>query len=502
MSVFTDTIRRDLLAAKASNVYVDAFAVLDYQPTPKQQLFHDATEYDVLFGGAAGGGKSKALLMQGVKWCSEYPGIRGGVFRRSYKELEKSLFVELQRIGYCKQLGAVWNGTRRDLTFPNKSVLEFGYLENMADASRYLSVEYQFELFDELTLLLPDAVELVASRLRSGSDDVPVLGRRSASNPGGVGHGAAKGRYIDPTGYGEKTYVDVRGREVRFIPSKLDDNPHINTEYARDLDGLPEAMRKAYRDGSWDAFAGQFFTEWDRDLHVVPPFDLPAGWRRYAGIDWGYAAPWAVLWVALDEDGRAWVYDELYATKVGESEQARRILAAEERHGVDSLRYGDDAMWTTRGEAKSVALVYGDNDCWLMPAKKGERLSGWQRVRSFLANGPACRFHREQGLTECPMLHVLDGRAPNLVRTIPNLPFDTLKVEDIDTKAEDHAADALRYVLINLGQPSVDGWLEPETPTPSEDTAAAFLDPMAKAPEHWLNDDEFADWQEATGTWV
>lgn len=495
--MFSDAIRQQLEAAMMTPA--DAFQVLGYTPTPKQLLFHQATEFDVLFGGAAGGGKSKALLMQGIKWCAEYAGVRGIAFRRSYPELKGSLLQELGAVGFCQALGCAWNKTEKVLTFPNGSTLEFRYFLSLEDATKQQGGEFQFILFDELTLLLPKAVEFLYSRLRSGDPSKPVLGVRSSANPGGTGHGSVKAKFIDATNYGTKIVTGPDGNQVRFIPSRIDDNPHIDVGYAARLDRLPEAMRKAFREGSWDAFAGQFFTEWSREKHVVAPFDLPVGWRRYAGVDWGYAAPWAVLWVALDEDGRAWVYDELYDVKVGEAEQARRILAREEAHGVGALRYGDDAMWTTRGDAKSLALVYGDNDCWLLPARKGERLSGWQRVHSFLDDGPACPHHRAQGFEICPMLHVLDGRAPNLVRTLPNLPFDTTKVEDIDTKAEDHAADALRYVLINLGQPSADGWLEPE---PSGvDVDEALINPQAPAPDHWL-DDDVNNWQEATGTWV
>lgn len=475
------------------------FKLLNYQPTERQQAFHDAEEYDVLYGGAAGGGKTKALVMEGIRWCVEHPGLRVGAFRRTYGELKESLIAELAVCDFAAAVGGKWNGTEYELRFPNKSVLVFRYAENLQDATRRQGGEYQGMLFDERTLTPPDVVEFLSSRIRAGRANLPVKGIRSGSNPGGAGHGAVKQRFIDATDYGNKVITDETGQTVRFIPSKLDDNPHIDAGYASRLNRLPEAMRKAFRDGSWDVFAGQYFTEWNHARHVVEnTIEVAPSWHRIAGIDWGFAAPWAVLWLAIDEDGRAWVYDELYATQVGESAQAKRVLDAEARHGVPVDRYADDAMWTGRGDAKSVADVYAENGCDLIPAKKGERLVGWQRVRSYLAEGPACAHHRAKGWDTCPMLHVLDGAAPNLVRTLPTLPYDTTasRVEDVDTKAEDHAADALRYALIQLAQPTVDGWLEPDTPDEHEGFADGRFDPMATNPDHEPDDET---WQEVTG---
>lgn len=457
------------------------FQTLGYVPTERQSVFHAATERDVLYGGAAGGGKTKALLMQGIKWCHQNPGVRILAFRRTFPELRDSLIAELAQIEFARVLGAVWKATDRELVFPNRAVIAFRYAENVNDATKQQGAEYQGELFDELTLNPPDVVTFLQSRLRSGRGDIPVLGIRAASNPGGTGHGAVKGKYIDATEYG--TLITPDG--IRFIPSKVSDNPHIDAGYQARLDNLPEAMRKAFRDGSWDAFAGQYFTEWSHERHVVPRFDIPAEWLRYAGIDWGYAAPWAVEWAAIDEDGRAWVYDELYSTQVGEADQAQRILAAEEKHGHRAgVRYGDDAMWAGRGSAKSVARVYAEQGCHLREARKGERLSGWQRVRTYLADGPACVQHRDLGWDTCPMLHVLDGAAPNLVRTLPTLPYDTTagRFEDVDTKAEDHAADALRYLLINLGRPSIEGFDLGPVADPDQPIDMGAIDPYATNP--------------------
>jgi len=274
------------------------FALLGYCPTERQAEFHAATEFDVLYGGAAGGGKTVALLMEGIRQADRWPGLRVGAFRRTYDELAESFFAELIKIDYASDLGCRWNGTEHELRFPNGSVIRFRYLESDRSASRRQGGEYQLVLIDERTLIPPTAVSIVVDeRVRSGSTSLPVLGVRSASNPGGPGHGSCKARFIDPTLHGARSYCDEHGRTVRFIPAKVADNPHLTEAdpgYMARLDAIADpARRAAMRDGSWDSFAGQFFSQWSRDTHVVRPFTIPPSWERYAGIAWGYGAPWS-----------------------------------------------------------------------------------------------------------------------------------------------------------------------------------------------------------------
>ena len=444
-------IRRRQEAGRLATL--DVFGLLGYEPTPKQQEFHDATEFDILFGGSSGGGKSVALVGHAIRECVRHPGIRVGAFRRTYPELKESLLTELATtFGYAQALGAAWNGNDYELRFPNGSLIMFRYAETLKDATRRQGGQFQLLLFDERTLTPPDAIAFLESRLRSGRADIPVLGIRSSANPGGAGHGAVKSRYIQPTNYGESTYSDERGRSVRFIPSKLADNPHVNPEYAADLLALPDKLRAAFLDGNWDVFAGQMFPELNRDRHVVAPFKLPAEWTRYNGIDWGFSPGWwAVIWAAVDEDGRVWLYRELYAQQVIEPDQAKRILAAEADGEHVLIRYADDAMWTGRGAAKSSADMYADNGVHLTPASKGSRVIGWQRVRRYLAEAPACQHHRALGWETCPMLHMFTT-LHDTFRTLSDLPHATKgDPEDADSGGEDHLPDALRYLLINLG---------------------------------------------------
>lgn len=416
-----------------------------------QELFHSATEFDLLFGGSSGGGKTRALTCEALRACARYPGIRVGAFRRTYPELKESLLAELADMSYASALGASWNGTEYELRFPNGSLIMFRYAETVKDATRRQGGQYQLLVFDERTLTPPDVIAFLESRLRSGRADIPVLGIRSSANPGGAGHGAVKARYIVPTNHGERTYQDERGRSVRFIPSRLSDNPHVNPEYAADLHALPAKLRAAFLDGNWDMFAGQMYPELSRERHVVAPMPLPSSWLRYNGVDWGFAKPWGVLWAAVDEDGRAWFYRELYSAGVGEAEQARRILAAEADDERVTIRYADDAMWQSRGDPKTIADVYAENGVHLEKANKGSRVIGWQRLRSYLAEWPACPMHRAMGQETCPGLHMF-STLENFYRTLADLPHATTgDPEDADANAEDHLPDCSRYLLINQG---------------------------------------------------
>lgn len=419
-----------------------------------QELFHSATEQDVLYGGAAGGGKSMALVMEAFKSAIRYPGIRILLMRRTFDELAESIFPVLAKFHYGKKIGARWNGTEKELRFSNGSIFRCRYLESAADASRRQGGEYQLLLVDEATLMPPGAVEIIKfERLRS-SGEVPVIGTRMSCNPGGPSHGAVKLRYIEPTDYGREPYTDENGITVRFIPAKATDNAHLDNAYFQRLDAIPDPDRRAaMRDGDWDRFAGMVFSEFKRDRHVLEPVSLPSQWRRYEGIDYGYAAPWAVVFGVLDNDGRVWIERELYSSEVGETEQARRILAAE-GDLKPSARYADDAMWANlSGDTKPIATVYAEQGCHLEKASKGpgSRITGWQRIHTYLAEGPACLIHREAGWETCPKMHIF-STCTNLIREIVNLPYATRgNIEDADTNASDHAADALRYLLLNVG---------------------------------------------------
>ncbi len=438
-----------------------------------QELFFAATEFDVLLAGSLGGGKSLALLMQGIHDCATHAGLRVGAFRLSYPELEASLLAELGKWGFARALGAVWNGSEKSLIFPNSSVMIFRYAENLKDASRQQGGAFQRLLIDERTLMPPEVVTYLESRLRSGRRSIPVLGIRSSANPGGVGHGAVKARYIDEytvvngqkvagTNYGQRTYPDARGRLVRFIPSRTADNPYLNAEYRTDLAGQSEAQRAAFQDGSWDSFSGQYFPEWNRDRHVIRPFPIPPQWHRVAGVDKGNIHPWAVEWVAQDGDGRAYVYREIYRPGVNINDQGRLIAEAEAPTGEQVTHFGGHDLWGKVGEQHTAAERYRLADLRLVQADIS-RIPGWDRMRTYLNEAPACDSHRAQGWDTCPLLHIF-STCTGIISELPNLVHDRLRPEDL-TKTSDDAADALRYALMALpDRPRVPPMIVPDNP--------------------------------------
>lgn len=430
--------------------------MLGYTPSERQQVFHDASRQKIdaiLYGGAAGGGKTAAFIMEALWLAANYPGIRIGCFRRSYPELEESFLQELARRQFAKPLGAIWNATNKVLKFPNGSSINFTYAETVQDASRILGGEYQAFFIDEAGQMLPTVIQHIEERLRSGNRLVPVVGLRLATNPGGVGHLSLKQRFINPTRHGKIIHTDENGSTTAFIPAKATDNPHLNKGYFRVLDSIPDPQRRAaMRDGNWDAMVGQFFEQWDRNKHVVSQFDVPKQWQRYCGIDYGVRAPFAAIWGAVDNDQRLWIYREIYASGVYAEDQAKAIVQAERDAGEEEvIRVADPSMWGDRGTPLSVSDIYGMNECGIMQANNN-RMNGWARVHSYLNNGPACAIHREMGWEECPMLHVFEEACPMFIETIPTLPRSPLKPDDAETKnVEDHIADALRYMCMEVG---------------------------------------------------
>jgi len=483
MANFGDFISKNVLPPE-----VDTFKILSYTPSPRQKVFHDASKehiYGILYGGAAGGGKSCAFLMDAIYNAMNYPGIRIGCLRRTYPELEESFIAPLgAKWKYAIQLGARWNGTKRLLTFPNGSVINFIYAETVQDVSRIQGSEYQAFYIDEGALMLPAVIQQIEERLRSGDKLIPVIGMRISSTPGGPSHKYLKDRFITPTKLGKIHYFEeIKGtnetNEIAFIPAKVTDNPHLNESYENVLNNIADPQRRAaMRDGDWDAMVGQFFTQWSRSRHTVNAFEIPKEWPRYCGIDYGFAAPWAVLWVAPDNDGRLWAYREIVSAGVQATEQAQYILAAEKASGEpDVIRVADPSMWGSRGTPLSIADHYGLEGCGIYKADN-DRINGWSVCHQYLNDGPACDIHRAMGWKTCPMFHVFEETCPTFIETIPALPRNPLKPDDAATvNVEDHIADAWRYVCMSVGTYArpvfYDDSPEAEKPIKSEEKAEA-----------------------------
>jgi hypothetical protein len=459
----------------------DAWGLQDRQQAAEDALgnLDGEMSHELLYGGAAGPGKTEFLLWHAFHQCVQYPGLKVLMLRRTYTELRRSLVIRsLER--FDRSL-ARYTITENTWKFGNGSTIEFGYCEADQDVYQYQSAEYDIVLWDELTQWKsPFPYLYLFSRVRSRISTIVrgfVPHVVAATNPGGVGGAWVKARFVD-TGPPEVRSVheielgdDVAYGTRIFIPGKLADNRYINRkQYTAGLAHLPEQQRDALLDGSWDTIEGQYFTEWHRHLHVVKPFPIPQWWTRLRCIDYGHFAPWACLWLAFDQDGNAVLYREAYETQLTPRQQCEMIGASQMPGEKFVYTVADPSMWAKTGVGVPIAQQYANNGIPLRQAMNA-RVSGWARVREYLiARAPVLDEHGEKVLDadgiplEFPGLRVFSTCA-NFIRTFPMLVHDNVNPEDLDTDGEDHAADALRYGLMSrppLGRKPVSD--EPNTP--------------------------------------
>lgn len=430
--------------------------------TPRQQLADDLADQvdELMFGGAAGGGKSEFDIYHANKWSVKIPNHRTLILRSSFPELRRTLIVRsLQKLLPHVTASGPQNEPARyrvgdkEWHYANGSVIEFGFCETFDDTRQYLSAEYELLIIDESTDFTWEQIELLRSRLRT-SKKKRAMGCRPhmilSTNPGGTGHAEHKKRYVTSTMGGKKiaTVLDnpndpQSARTVAFVPSKVSDNPHMDPDYERNLRSLRDPVKRAqYLDGSWDVFEGQFFAEYDRTVHEIAPFEIPRAWPRVRAIDFGTAAPFCCLWAAFDQDGNAYIYRELYGPGLTATEQAKLIV---QHTGTEKIEFtvADPSIWARTGTGTSIAQVYRDAGVACRKAMNA-RVDGWNRVREYLrgTNDP-------KDMHFGSYVRIVAAHCPNLVRTLPDLQRDRNRQDDLDTTAEDHAADALRYLLMS-----------------------------------------------------
>ena len=419
-----------------------------WEPNPgPQSEFLARGEFEVLYGGAAGGGKSDALIVEALRQI-KYPSYKGIIFRRTLPEaqelIDKSKLIYPQFDPLCK-----WQEQKKEWHFSRGSVVRFRYLEHVGDETRYQGHEYQYIAFDELTHFMEKQYLYMQSRCRTSDPNIRCY-IRAATNPGGPGHQWVKSRFIDIAKPG-KTYIDPEtGLSRAFIPAKVQDNPKLvqaDPLYVRRLEALPEAERRALLDGDWDVFSGQVFNEFRARRHIIHPFEIPDSWTRFVCMDWGFSKPYAVYWCAVDFDNVAYVYRELYGCKkgmpdTGTQETAREVAIhvkeIETPVETTSYRVADPAIWSKTGhDGPSIGEAFGEVGIHWARADN-DRLQGKQQFHLRLRG-----YSEEQ-----PGLKIF-STCEHLIRTLPALCYDDKKVEDVDTTQEDHAYDALRYGLMS-----------------------------------------------------
>ena len=437
-----------------------------WQPQPRQAEFMSRPEYECFYGGAAGGGKSDALVVEALRQI-HIPHYKGIIFRKTFPQA-RELILKSKRIYPLAVPGCRYQSQEHCWIFPSGARIYFGSMPNSDSYIDYQGLSFAFIAFDELTHFTEEEYRYLQTRNRADGPGVRVY-IRATGNPGGIGHGWVKARFITdmppntPKEYSVSVIgpdggkIEVRRKKV-FIPSSVFDNQQLlnnDPNYLANLAMQPEALKKALLYGDWNTFSGQVFTEWRDDpmgyatrknTHVIEPFPIPRTWRRYRSFDYGYSRPFAVQWWAVDYDGRAYLYRQLYGWNGTPNEGARwepRRIAEEirriEQEAGESEVIGvaDPAIWDESRGVDGTLITMFEREGVYFQKGKHDRLSGKMQVHRRLA------FDRD-GL---PMMYVFKT-CRQFIRTIPNLVYDDKRVEDIDTTQEDHDYDAMRYFFM------------------------------------------------------
>jgi len=439
-----------------------------FQPNAGPQTdFLSSSEREVLYGGAAGGGKSYAMLADPLHGLNS-PNFSGLLVRHTTEEL-RELIQKSQELYPRAIPGIKWSERKSQWTSPRGGRLWMSYLDKDMDVTRYQGQAFNWIGFDELTQWSsPYAWDYMRSRLRSAFAKELGLYMRATTNPGGAGHSWVKKMFIDPSPLrqpfwatnietGEEIHFPVghtRAGEPlfkrRFIPASLFDNPYLSDggDYEAMLLSLPEHQKKQLLEGNWDVNEGAAFPEFNRKIHVVDTFKVPTNWTKFRACDYGYGSYTGVVWIAVAPDEQLVIYREMYCSKVTATDLADMIIDAERDDGT--IRYGvlDSSLWHNRGDTgPSLAEQMNMKGCRWRPSdrSRGSRISGKNELHRRL---------QVDEFTENPRL-VFMANCTNMIAQLPALPLDKRNSEDVDTNAEDHLYDALRYGIMTRPRSSI-----------------------------------------------
>lgn len=413
------------------------------QFTPKQkEAFEALFKYQyILYGGARGGGKSFWLrwicLLMLIYWyrVHKLEKVVVGLFCETYPDLRDRQINKIKK-EFPSALGVVKETKTHGLGFYLTEENGGGViaLRNLDRPDKYQSAEFALVAVDELTKITFDTFEILRGSKRwPGLSHTIFVG---ATNPGGIGHGWVKSLWIDDDF--PKNMFGMR-KWFKFIQSLPTDNPHLDEHYWEELNSLSDDLRRAWLEGDWDVFKGQAFPQFRRDKHVCEPFAIPTWWPKWRSVDWGFRAPFCCGWFAQEPNtGRIYLYRELYETELTDKQQARAIVGATAEDEKITMTYADPSMWSRKnmdGIITSTADEYAKEGVKLYKADN-DRLSGKRKVDRVLEDLP----DGKPGL-------VIFSTCTETIRTVPALPYSKTRIEDVDTDAEDHAFDMIKYGL-------------------------------------------------------
>lgn len=403
----------------------------------------------ILYGGAMGGGKSYWLRWELIKLLMYYfvhYGLRNvtvGLFCEDYPALKDRHLAKI-KFEFPEWLGEYHAQDHNFVLGPEYGggILAF---RNLDDVTKYQSSEFAAEGVDEITKNKKEVFDFLRTRLRwPGIEDTKFI---AGTNPGGIGHLWVKKLWMESIFEpGEK-----EKERFKFIRAIAKDNPHLPESYYTSLEGLPEKMKRAFVEGDWDVFEGQYFTEWRADIHVIEPFKIHPGWTRFVCGDYGYSKPSAIYWCAVDYDGNIYVYRELYGSGMTFKDLAKTIFQFTPRDEYINYWVFDPSIWNKRGESElsgaemmyqvaaelkqTIEIVKGNND----------RVNGWRVMREYL------KPYQREGKTIAKIQFF--KTCVHAIQSIPSLVYDSIRPEDLDSGGEDHAADSIRYGMMSRPLP-------------------------------------------------
>lgn len=433
-----------------------------FAPNPGPQTeFLSAPEREVLYGGAAGGGKSYGLLADPMRYFGN-GNFNGLILRRTNDEL-RELVWKSQELYPKAYPGAKWQEKKSQWVFSSGAKLWMTYLEREEDVLRYQGQAFSYIAFDELTQhSTPFAWNYMRSRLRTTDPTLPVF-MRATTNPGGPGHSWVKRMFIDPSPANKAfaaTDIDTgdvlkypEGHEKagkplfmrKFIPATLKDNPYLYAEgdYEANLLSLPEMQRRQLLEGDWAIADGAAFSEFRPHHHIIDPFEIPADWRRFRSCDYGYSSYSAVHWFAIDPAYETLiVYRELYVSKHTGRDLAKAVMELERG---ENIQYGilDSSCWHQRGQiGPSIAEEMIAQGCRWRPSDRsaGARVAGRNRLHELL------KYDEEKQMAGI----VFFNTCRQIIADLPVIPSDPKGGDDIDSRYQsDHAYDSIRYAVMS-----------------------------------------------------